>query len=393
MAGAMNAGCRVANRCTIGLRPLFAGRQRCCPRSSKIESCRATHPIPLLRPLSPYPIPIRIRRPIRAAPVRAFLRPVAPTREFRGPINPRAGGQPEPGRHALTGLRFARLLAVLGWAWALPAWGQNPPSRLYYEQDGRGPAVVFIEDWAHDTSSWFRLLPALRPDHQLVRYDLQGQGRSEAPPDGDYTLDAHVEDLLRLMDGLEIERAHVVAAGLGARVAATAASRWPERVLSLTLINPHTAWTAAERDQWSRFLSAFNRVGRPSLGEYAALLVDRWYGAVTTRQQPWLVAFYDLMLRRQDTEALMASLGSWLETDLRLDASIRKDVPLLIVRGGRAPAPGDARLASAFPLRGHIWLEASGRVPQLDDPVPLGVAIRNHIQRAQAEKRTSTTTY
>lgn len=279
---------------------------------------------------------------------------------------------------------------------AAPARSQTPP-RLYYEMDGRGPAVVFIADWAHDTSNWFRVLPALRPGFQLVRYDLRGQGRSEAPAQGDgglesYALDAHREDLMRLLDGLEIDRAHVIASGLGARVAIAAASRTPERVASLTLINPHMAWTDVELGWWGRFLTAFNRVGRPSLGEYAALLADQWFGAAFVDRQPWIVPFCDLMLRRQEPEALVTSLRAWLATDLTLDASAPSEIPVLVVRGGGAgEAVGELRLRNAFPRLKQVFLRASGRFPQLDDPAFLGDAMRQHLDGVERARYPSST--
>src|SRR5688500_10600750 len=87
----------------------------------------------------------------------------------------RRGGSPHcgPVRRASVSLV---LLALVG---AAPSSAQEP--RLFYEEDGDGPPVVLIADWAHDTSTWFRLLPALRPGLRLVRYDLRAHGRSESP--------------------------------------------------------------------------------------------------------------------------------------------------------------------------------------------------------------------
>ncbi|HUP01061.1 MAG TPA: alpha/beta fold hydrolase [Gemmatimonadota bacterium] len=243
--------------------------------------------------------------------------------------------------------------------------------------------MIFIEDWAQDTSTWFRILPLLRPGRQLVRYDLRGQGRSGIPADGDYSLEAHVEDLFRLFDGLAIDRAHLVASGLGARVAITAAAGSPDRIRSLTLLNPHTAWSRAELEGWERFLEAYERVGRPTLGEYAAFLVDGWVAPPFARREPWLIPFYDLVLRRQDPEALVAALRAWLSSDLALDAAATLDIPLLVVRGGHAGGvSGEARLRSAFPRYGAVILPESGRFPQLEAPARLGKAIAERIEPA-----------
>ncbi|MEJ2151925.1 MAG: alpha/beta fold hydrolase, partial [Gemmatimonadota bacterium] len=155
-----------------------------------------------------------------------------------------------------------------------------------------------IADWANDTSSWLHILPYLRDNHQLVRYDVRGQGRSEPAANGDYSLDSHRDDLGRVLDGLGLERAHIVAAGLNARIAIAFAHASPDRVRSMALLNPHLAWTRDELAWWDRFLDAYDQVGEPSLGEYTALFIERWFGTVFANREPWVTPFYDLGAER-----------------------------------------------------------------------------------------------
>lgn len=275
------------------------------------------------------------------------------------------------------------LLAVL------PAWAaaQDRLPELYYEVDGIGPVILFVPDWAGDASTWFRVLPLLREGHRLVRYDPRGQGRSEAPGDGDYSVEAHREDLLRVMDGLDIVSADVVAAGLGSRIAVAAALARPERFSSLTLIEPHLAWTNDEAAFWGRFLQAWEQTGRPSLGEYAAVVVGHRFDDRFVRRERWIVDFYDLVLRRQDPEALVASLRAWLSADLALPDS-RSSVPVLIVRGGghEGVEPlGDPRLRAAFPYTRRVWVRAGGRTPHIEAPGELVEGIRERWAALQAD--------
>ncbi|MGH7549498.1 MAG: alpha/beta fold hydrolase [Gemmatimonadota bacterium] len=244
------------------------------------------------------------------------------------------------------------------------------PPELYFEVDGEGPTIVFVPDWAGDTSLWFRVLPLLREGHRLVRYDPRGQGRSEAPEDGDYSVEAHRDDLFRVMDALDVEAADVVAVGLGSRIAIKAALARPERFASLTLIEPHLAWTNDEASFWGRFLQAWERTGWPSLGEYAAVIVGHRFDEGFVRRERWIVDFYDLLLRRQDPEELVASLRAWLSSDLALPDS-RNPVPVLIVRGGGhgdVEPLGDPRIRATFPYTRRVWIPEAGRSPQIETP-------------------------
>lgn len=246
-----------------------------------------------------------------------------------------------PLRTALAGLALAGALA----ATAVPAPAQGP--RLFFEQEGEGPAVIFIEEWAHDTSSWFRVLPPLRDGYRLVRYDLRGQGRSEAAPDGDYGLEAHRGDLERVMDALGVHSAHLVGMGLGARIALEEARARPDRVRSLVLIQPRLVIPESERPWWERLADAWSRVGSPSLGEYSSVLVERWLGSTFATLNPWAPPFYDLMLRRQAAAPLIDALRAWLEVEPP-QGVVPREVPTLVVVGeeGRALAPATAGAVS-----------------------------------------------
>jgi len=266
------------------------------------------------------------------------------------------------------------LLALL----ASPAWAQGPS--LFYEADGEGPPVVFVPDWAHDASSWFQLLPELRPGWRLVRYDPRGHGRSAAPEDGDYSLRAHVGDLERLLDGLEIERTSLVGSGAGAAIALAYAHAHPEKVTVVVAIAPRVGWTDEERAWWDRFFEAYDRVGRPSLAAYTSVLVDRWFGAEFANRHPWMVAFYDLMLRRQAPAPLVASLERWLVTDFIREPA--RDVPVLVVWGGRHRSrSGEARVRMAFPRFERAVVRDAGQKPAFHSPREAGGVVRSFLER------------
>ena len=266
------------------------------------------------------------------------------------------------------------MTAVLAAAFLLlafaPADAQGP--RLFYESDGAGTPIVLIPDWAHDTGSWFRILPLLRAqDRRLIRYDLRGQGRSEAPADGDYSLAAHRADLLRLLDGLEIERAHLAGTGLGGSIALGFALEHPERVLSVTAAEPRVDWESSERDSWSRLLEAWERIGRPTLGEYTSVLVERWLGTEFAVRNGWAVPWYDLMLRRQNAAALIAGRWAWLMESVAAPPA-PSQVPALVVFGEEGMTAFEGEwLESAFPGAWRERFENSRSEPALDAPEEL----------------------
>lgn len=265
-------------------------------------------------------------------------------------------------------------------ALAVGARAQEAPA-LYYEEDGSGPAVVLIPEWAHDTGSWFRILPSLRPGHRLVRYDLRGQGRSRPPADGDYSLAAHREDLGRVVDRLGVERVHLVGAGLGGAIALSFTDVHPDRVASVTVLNPRTVTSPEERGWWARLAEAWERIGGPTLADYSSVLVERWFGTPFAVRQPWIVPYYDLMLRRQDSAALVASFRVWAVAEAR--PSARHRLPALLLRGERARDPAaDAIVHAALPSVERVVLPGVGWVPQLEAPDEIGPRLAEFLRNA-----------
>lgn len=79
---------------------------------------------------------------------------------------------------------------------------------------------------------------------RVIRYDLRGFGRSALPTDAPYS---HGEDLRALLDALGLQQAHLVGLSKGGGVALDFALTYPQRALSLVLIDTVLgghAWSA-----------------------------------------------------------------------------------------------------------------------------------------------------
>ncbi|MEU7858379.1 alpha/beta hydrolase [Nonomuraea sp. NPDC049141] len=104
---------------------------------------------------------------------------------------------------------------------------------LAYDEVGEGPAVVLIHAGIADRRMWRHQRDALSDRYRVIGYDWRGYGES-ADPAGELV---HHEDLLRLMDGLGVERAALVGDSMGGSHAVEAALAAPHRVAGLVLIS------------------------------------------------------------------------------------------------------------------------------------------------------------
>lgn len=84
---------------------------------------------------------------------------------------------------------------------------------------------------------WGTMSPALSERYDVIAVDLLGCGESAKPEGEDYSPKAQAAMLLGLMDGLGLEKVHLVTHDIGGAVGQILAAKHHERLLSLTLIN------------------------------------------------------------------------------------------------------------------------------------------------------------
>ena len=101
-----------------------------------------------------------------------------------------------------------------------------------------GSVVLALHGVTASMMTWRTVARELRsrPGITLLAPDLRGRGRSAELP-GPYGIEAHVEDMIAVLDALGVERAVLTGHSMGAYVAARLAAEHPERVAALVLLD------------------------------------------------------------------------------------------------------------------------------------------------------------
>ncbi len=105
-------------------------------------------------------------------------------------------------------------------------------ARIYYEIEGEGSPVVFVNPGALDCRIWDPQWAAFVARHRVLRYDPRGF-RGSSRPDGPFS---HTRDLRALLDFAGVSRAHVIGSSFGGSLALDFAAAHPGRVASLVLV-------------------------------------------------------------------------------------------------------------------------------------------------------------
>jgi pimeloyl-ACP methyl ester carboxylesterase len=120
--------------------------------------------------------------------------------------------------------------------WSTPSGGV----RLSGEEAGEGPPVVLL----HGLTATRRYVvmgsrTLERSGYRTIAYDTRGHGRSSpAPNPGAYDYAQLADDLEAVLDELEVERAVLAGASMGAHTALRFALLHPERVAGVGLVTP-----------------------------------------------------------------------------------------------------------------------------------------------------------
>jgi len=115
------------------------------------------------------------------------------------------------------------------------AWYGSPGGQLYFEDSGRGDAVVLMPGWGGSIADLGRLRRDLADGFRVIAVDLPGSGRSQPQPRR-YTPSYYHDDaavLLGLLDALDIGAAHLTGFSDGGEVALLMAALRPGCALSV----------------------------------------------------------------------------------------------------------------------------------------------------------------
>ena len=132
----------------------------------------------------------------------------------------------------------------------------------HYEVHGSGEPFLLHHGLTSSCKDWYRHLPWLTEEYQIVLIDARGHGMTTAPAGDDrYSWEIMADDVNRLLEHLGIERAIIGGLSMGGGISLAFALRYPQKVRSLILCD--TAGTGVgpaqapvSREEMERLMAA-----------------------------------------------------------------------------------------------------------------------------------------
>lgn len=110
--------------------------------------------------------------------------------------------------------------------------------KIHYTDVGEGEPILLVHGFAVNIPvQWAGpgVIAALAKDYRVIAFDIRGHGKSGKPYDADAYGVNMVEDAIRLLDHLKIDKAHVVGYSMGAWITLKLITTHPDRVHSAVL--------------------------------------------------------------------------------------------------------------------------------------------------------------
>ncbi|MBE1592113.1 alpha/beta fold hydrolase [Nonomuraea angiospora] len=242
--------------------------------------------------------------------------------------------------------------------------------------DPAGP-LVLVNSLGTTSSMWDGLVPVLRTRFDVVCYEQRGYGAEDAP-DGPFWLGDLVDDLIDVLDGLGLERAHLAGTSLGGMVAARAAARHPHRVRSVTIM---CSAPVLPRDPW---LERARAVRDGGLAVIHDTVVKRWFTPEFAAGHPDVVRRYGDMLLANDTGQYARACEMLAAADVRPDLG-SVAAPTLVIGGSAdiaTPPETQEVYAAGIPGARLLVLDGVGHMAPAAVPVEIAREIVAHAGHA-----------
>ena len=109
--------------------------------------------------------------------------------------------------------------------------------KIHYIDEGEGHPVIMLH--GNPTWSFFyrNVINELKGDFRCIVPDHLGCGLSDKPQDYEYTLENHVNNVIKLIEKLEIKEFSLIVHDWGGAIGMGVATKMPTRVTSMVLMN------------------------------------------------------------------------------------------------------------------------------------------------------------
>ena len=253
---------------------------------------------------------------------------------------------------------------------------------LEWGQEGN-PLVVMLHGGSQQAHSWDFVSLPLSEDFHIIAMDQRGHGDSDWAADGDYTIEAHQQDIDGFVGALGLANFHLIGHSMGGRNSYVWASRNSDKLRSLVIVDTGPVAQSRGRNRIQNFrelpdeLDSFEEFA-DRVQEYTGRTREQTLGAlkysIRERADGKWTWKYDKLLRTPGRQGPV-----WSQEQL-WEAVAKITCPTLVVRGGNSDIFADETMREMQQVISScqiVTVPGAGHLVAGDNPVDFLAAVRS----------------
>lgn len=245
---------------------------------------------------------------------------------------------------------------------------------VYVDGPEDAPAIIFSNSLGTDHKMWQPQVNELKSKFKVITYDTRGHGQSDVIENS--TLQNLGEDVVDILDGLHIEKAHFCGISMGGQTALYLGVYYPSRFNSITVANSAAKiWTV---DGWNARAEAVEKTG---LADIVRSTHTRWFSEKFDYQHDDLAQQTIQSLANTPAQGYANACRALADADLREKiASI--SIPTLIIAGSADPVTtvADGEFMQQKIQGSDLLVIDASHLSNIEKPVEFTQALQSFIE-------------
>jgi esterase len=251
--------------------------------------------------------------------------------------------------------------------------------------DPASPTILMLHGGSQQAHSWDFVSLPLSEHYYILALDQRGHGDSDWATDGDYSIEAHQRDIDSIVEAIGLNDFHLIGHSMGGRNSYVWASRHPDALRSLVIVDTGPEAQTRGRNRIQSFrelpdeLDSFDEFAQ-RVQEYTGRTQEQVLGALkySIRQRSdgkWTWK-YDKLLRTPGTRN-----PQWTPEQL-WQAVARITCPTLVVRGGDSDIFADEtmrKMQQVIPNCTTVTVPRAGHLVAGDNPADFLRAVQEFL--------------
>ncbi len=245
---------------------------------------------------------------------------------------------------------------------------------LFYEEQGTGIPLTLLHGYPLDHTIWLELAGKLKNEARVIMPDLRGQGRSSAP-EGTYRMQDLADDVLRLLDGLNIEKTIVAGHSMGGYVALAMAKYHKDRLTGLVLVASH-AYADAPEKRRAR-LESIEQIKVQGVAPAVSAMPSK----LSLHQD--VVTRCSQIVSGASPQGVMGTLAGLAEREDAMDTLMNLKIPVMMITGlddQINPIAINREMAAKLEKPWQVEIPDAGHMPMMEQPEQVAKAFKSFIR-------------